>query len=167
MMKLKSLKNLSAICISIIAFTPQFANAVICSSPNASNLCPETTNQYSGGFSPGVGYGGFGGGSCSANNTPVVFIHGNADSASTWGVNPNLVSGYPLNSNSVYTTFKNSGYNDCELFGVTYLSPDQQANPQANYASPQQYAVINQFINQVYCRAFTWCIRNNWRIKLL
>lgn len=132
--------------ITLISFNIE---ALTCTNPNASNLCPGTQVAYSGGFSPNTGYGGFGGGNCSANNTPVIFIHGNADSASTWGVVPTTVAGYSTNTTSTYQSFINAGYNQCELFGVTYLSQTEQQNPQSNYSSPAKYQIIYQFIQSV------------------
>jgi hypothetical protein len=40
--------------------------------------------QYAGGFNPQVGFGGFGGGACRADRTPVIFVHGNGDWAINW-----------------------------------------------------------------------------------
>lgn len=146
---MKSLKFILKISVVIVFTLPSLANAVECISPNSSNLCPSTSSQYSGGFSPSVGYGGFGGGSCSTNNVPVIFIHGNADSALTWGTRATGVNGYPSNPNSIYQSFINAGYNDCELFGITYLSKTEQANPQSNYANPDKYKIIYNFIQSV------------------
>lgn len=143
---MRNYQKIIFIAFSVYSLT---VNALSCSNPNASNLCPSTASYYSGGFSPGVGYGGFGGGSCSANNTPVVFIHGNADSALTWATPPTAVSGYASNPNSVYQSFLNAGYNQCELFGVTYLSSTEQQNPQSNYANPDKYQIIYSFIQSV------------------
>lgn len=41
--------------------------------------------QFAGGFNPAsASYGGFGGGSCTAVRTPIVFLHGNGDEAKNW-----------------------------------------------------------------------------------
>jgi hypothetical protein len=90
---------------------------------------PASDVQYAGTFDPKVGYGGFGGGACRATKTPVVFIHGNGDRAINWA-SPvvGTVEGYVPPKRSVYDEFKRRGYNDCELFGVTYLSRDEQEN---------------------------------------
>ena len=97
------------------------AQALTCG-PTDGRICQGTASQYAGGFNPGVGYGGFGGGSCTASKTPVVFIHGNADSAISFDAPPGNVSGYATPARSVYAELKARGYNDCELFGVTYLA---------------------------------------------
>jgi pimeloyl-ACP methyl ester carboxylesterase len=116
--------------------------------------CSGTDAQYAGGFEPKVGYGGFGGGACTATRTPVVFIHGNADRAINWD-SPidGTIEGYVPPKRSVYEEFKQRGYNDCELFGVTYLSPDEQENPAGNYHRPEKYAVIQEFVEAV--KAYT------------
>ena len=59
----------------------------------------------------------------------MVFIHGNGDRAINWA-SPvvGTVEGYVPPKRSVYDEFKRRGYNDCELFGVTYLSRDEQEN---------------------------------------
>jgi pimeloyl-ACP methyl ester carboxylesterase len=112
--------------------------------------CQGTASQYAGGFSPGVGYGGFGGASaCTATKTPVVFLHGNGDTAISWDMPPGAVSGYATPPASVYAEFKAAGYKDCEQFGVTYLSSSENAAPQYNYHQPSKYAVINTFIDKV------------------
>jgi hypothetical protein len=85
------------------------------------------SNQFAGGFSPSnAPYGGFGGGSCTATHTPIVFLHGNGDEAKNWD--------YPSSTGvlSVYDQFKAAGYNDCELFGLTWLSSSERGAPQLN-----------------------------------
>lgn len=111
-----------------------------------------SSSQFAGGFNPGVGYGGFGGGNCSASKTPVIFVHGNGDNAINWDTAP---SGPYKSSDgrSVYDYFKARGYNDCELFGITYLSSSQQKNAGGNYHSSSKYNMINTFIDKV--KAYT------------
>jgi pimeloyl-ACP methyl ester carboxylesterase len=46
--------------------------------------CSGPARQFAGGFAPGDVAGGFGGGQCTARRTPVVFVHGNGDSAIDW-----------------------------------------------------------------------------------
>jgi pimeloyl-ACP methyl ester carboxylesterase len=105
-------------------------------------------NQFAGGFSPGnAPWGGFGGGGCSATRTPVVFIHGNGDEARNWDF-PSA-TGVP----SVYEEFRAAGYNDCELFGVNWLSPSERSNPQLNYHQPAKARLIRDFLSAV--RAYT------------
>ncbi|MGH8507193.1 MAG: extracellular native short-chain-length polyhydroxyalkanoate depolymerase PhaZ7 [Gammaproteobacteria bacterium] len=116
--------------------------------------CSAPEFQYAGGFDPGTGFGGFGGGECKAVRTPVVFIHGNADRAISWD-SPvqGSVAGYAPPRRSVYEEFKEQGYNDCELFGVTYLSAEEQENPQDNFHRRGKYEIIGKFIDAV--RAYT------------
>ena len=128
------------------------AAALDCGTHNG-YLCQGTQAQYAGGFAPGVGYGGFGGGSCTATRTPVVFLHGNGDSAISFDMPPRTVSGYTTPARSQYEELKAAGYNDCELFGVTYLSADERANPQINYHEPYTYTLIKTFIDKV--KAYT------------
>ena len=116
--------------------------------------CSGEDVQYAGTFDPKVGYGGFGGGACRATKTPVVFIHGNGDRAINWA-SPvvGTIQGHVPPKRSVYDEFKHRGYNDCELFGVTYLSHDEQENAGGNYHRPETYGVIHEFIEAV--KAYT------------
>jgi hypothetical protein len=131
---------------------PNDAQALTCGT-NDGWVCKGTQTQYAGGFSPGVGYGGFGGGSCTATKTPVIFIHGNGDNAISLDMPPGYVSGYGTPANSVYDELKARGYNDCEIFGVTYLSSSEQGSPQYNYHSSSKYSIIKTFIDKV--KAYT------------
>jgi pimeloyl-ACP methyl ester carboxylesterase len=129
------------------------AQAVACGSFDG-HVCHGTASQYAGGFSPGVGYGGFGGAySCTITHTPVVFIHGNGDNSTSWDSPTFQVSGYSKAPNSVYAQFKAAGYKDCELFGVTYLSSSEQGSPALNYHQESKYSIIQNFINKV--KAYT------------
>ncbi len=128
------------------------AAALDCGSHNGFS-CSGTASQYAGGFNPGVGYGGFGGGSCTATRTPVVFVHGNGDSAISFDMPPRPVNGYATPARSMYEELKAAGYNDCELFGVTYLSDEERANPQYNYHEPYTYNLLKAFIDKV--KAYT------------
>jgi pimeloyl-ACP methyl ester carboxylesterase len=109
--------------------------------------CTGPANQFAGGFAPADVAGGFGGGDCRAKRTPVVFIHGNGDSAIDWDAPTR--SGAP----SVYDTMKVGGYNDCELFGVTYLDADEREDPLGNYHRPAKYRQLIGFIREV--KAYT------------
>ena len=112
--------------------------------------CSGTDHQFDRKFKGREAFGGFGGGDCKARRTPVVFIHGNADRAIGWDadiVGP--VGRYPRVQRSVYDEFKARGYNDCELFGITYLSAEQRKAPQSNYHRPETYRSILAFINAV------------------
>ncbi|MEL6544978.1 MAG: lipase [Myxococcota bacterium] len=104
--------------------------------------------QFAGGFSPSnAPHGGFGGGNCVATRTPVIYLHGNADVAANWD--------FPSSTGvaSAYDTFKAAGYNDCELFGLNYLSPTERTLPQFNYHTPGLADTIRDFILDV--RAYT------------
>lgn len=131
---------------------PGTAQALECGSNNG-YTCTGAATQYAGGFNPGVGSGGFGGGNCSATRTPVVFIHGNGDSAISLDMPPGSVSGYTTPTNSVYDELKARGYNDCELFGVTYLDAEERDTPQYNYHEPAKYQILKTFIDKV--KAYT------------
>jgi len=131
---------------------PGDAHALTCGANNG-YVCNGTQTQYAGSFSPGVGYGGFGGGSCTATKTPVIFIHGNGDNAISLDMPPGNVSGYGTPARSVYAELKAQGYNDCELFGVTYLSASEQGSAQYNYHSSTKYSILKTFIDKV--KAYT------------
>jgi hypothetical protein len=106
------------------------------------------SNQFAGGFQPpNAPDGGFGGGNCVATRTPVIFVHGNSVNA-TFIARPSS-NGAP----SVYDTLKAAGYNDCELFGITYLSPGEQAAQQLNFHTSAKAARIRDFITAV--KAYT------------
>lgn len=108
-------------------------------------------SQFAGGFAPMTGYGGFGGGDCRTQIThvPVVFVHGNKDSAIGWS-SPALphTDGQPTGL-SVYDEFKKQGYNDCELFGVTYLTHRERQNDSGNFHQPKKYRTLWKFIQAV------------------
>lgn len=131
---------------------PGEAHALACGANNG-YVCQGTQSQYAGGFAPGVGYGGFGGGTCTATKNPVIFIHGNGDNAISFDMPPGNVSGYGTPARSVYAELKARGYNDCELFGVTYLSSSEQGSAQYNYHSSSKYSIIKTFIDKV--KAYT------------
>lgn len=128
---------------------PQTAQALECGSYDLPN-CQGAENQFAGGFNPGVGYGGFGGGNCTATRTPVVFVHGNGENAVNWDAPPAVApSGYSVPTRSVYEELRAQGYNDCELFGVTYLSYWERKAPQANYHKASKQRLIVDFIQAV------------------
>ena len=131
---------------------PGDAHALTCGSNNG-YTCNGTATQYAGGFNPGVGSGGFGGGSCTATRTPVVYVPGNGDSAISFDMPPGSVSGYTTPATSAYDELKARGYNDCELFGITYLDADERATPQYNYHEPAKYQILKSFIDKV--KAYT------------
>lgn len=134
-------------------FCATAAQALTCGTYNGFN-CTNAT-QYAGGFAPGVGYGGFGGGSCTATKTPVIFIHGNGDNAMSFDATPGQVTGYSAPPRSIYQELKAQGYNDCELFGVTYLSDTERNTLMSsqNYHQPTKYNIITAFIDKV--KAYT------------
>lgn len=94
--------------------------------------------------------GGFGGGQCRVERTPVIFVHGNADRAVTWDSEiTGPVEDHPPAPASVYDTFLDAGYQPCELFGLTYLSDSEQDDPGANYHRPEKYQEIIAFVEDV------------------
>ena len=91
----------------------------------------------------GIGkFGGFGGGQCAARKIPVIFIHGNADYATDWD-SPitGAIAGFPAVKNSVYHELKAQGYNDCELFGISFLKKEERNAPQSNYHQLKKYQI--------------------------
>jgi pimeloyl-ACP methyl ester carboxylesterase len=126
------------------------AQAVVCGSYEH-GFCNGTAYQYAGGFDPQTGFGGFGGGDCKASRTPVVFIHGNGDNATSWDAPPGNVTGFDTPPRSVYAELKARGYNDCELFGVTYLGEDERVLSKVgkNFHQPPKYRIIRDFIKAV------------------
>ncbi len=112
--------------------------------PAAALTYTGSSNQFAGGFHPSnAPNGGFGGGSCTATHTPIVFLHGNGDEAKNFD--------YPSSTGvpSVYATFKAAGYNDCEIFGLNYLSASERSAPQLNYHTATKAAMVRDFINAV------------------
>ncbi len=106
------------------------------------------SNQFAGGFSPSnAPWGGFGGGSCTASKTPVIFFHGNGDEAKNYDY-PSA-TGVP----SAYEALGNAGYNDCEIFGLNWLSSSERALPQYNYHKPSKADMLADFIWDV--KAYT------------
>lgn len=106
--------------------------------------------QFAGGFQPSnAPYGGFGGGNCLAARTPIVFVHGNTVNAQYFAAPTS--DGRP----TVYATLKAAGYNDCELYGITYLAPSEQgkAPEPLNYHTATKAARIRDFVNAV--KAYT------------
>lgn len=94
--------------------------------------------------------GGFGGGDCRVTKTPVVFVHGNADRSVGWDSDiTGTISDGSTPDSSVYDTFRAAGYNGCELFGITYLTPAEQRAPQYNYHRPDQFEEVLTFIESV------------------
>ncbi len=105
------------------------------------------TSSFGGGFAPrNAPYGGFGGGSCVATRTPIVFFPGNGDEAKNFDYPPK--PGAP-GQVSVYRTFRNAGYTDCEIFGVNYLSEDERADAPHNYMTADKAAIAADFVRDV------------------
>jgi pimeloyl-ACP methyl ester carboxylesterase len=149
------LHRISATIVLVLAaiHAPPAANALECGDFKFPK-CSAPDAQYMGKFDPKVGYGGFGGGQCTATRTPVVFIHGNADRAISWASRVDgAAAGSPAPARSVYDEFKQRGYNDCEMFGITYLDKIEQDNPAGNYHRPDKYKIIAAFIDAV--KAYT------------
>lgn len=126
-------------------------NAVECNNHNGF-ICDDNAFQFDASFTQAeqYPYGGFGGGNCTATKTPIIFLHGNGDNALSWAIKPHINSEhYPLAPASVYHSFKQANYNDCELFGLTYLSTQQQSSPQYNYHDTNKQQMLARFINDV------------------
>jgi len=103
----------------------------------------DTAPKYGGTFhftGPGPG---FGGGNCTATHTPIIFIHGNTNDASAW-LKPSSTGGP-----SVVQTFQAAGYNACELFGLSYLTPAQMLAPNLNYHDETKANLVRSFIAAV------------------
>lgn len=110
---------------------PAFAAAALILS--AASFC------LAGGFAPKhAPYGFFGGGGdCpqGSGKTPVVFIHGNANSAGDW--------------NRVLADYREAGYDDCRLYGVTWLSPERKQDPFSVVHDAAGAKIIADFIEDV------------------
>ncbi|WP_299975638.1 hypothetical protein [uncultured Pseudoteredinibacter sp.] len=145
---------LSSFAVSFLTvFQSQDAMSLSCGSYSFP-ACSAAEDQFDGGFTPPNGYGGFGGGQCSASKTPVIFIHGNGDHAINWDAPPTQTAqGYSLPNRSVYDEFKAQGYNDCELFGITYLSAQERSLPGSNYHEQDKQEILADFIDSV--KAYT------------
>lgn len=114
------------------------------SSPAAALDVGGGANQFAGGFQPvDAPWGGFGGGACTASRTPVIFVHGNGDEAKNFDA--------PTSTGvaSVYDAFRAAGYNDCELFGVNWLSSSERSAPQLNYHRPSKTDQLADFVLDV------------------
>jgi len=95
-----------------------------------------TTAGFRGGLRPrNAPYGGFGGGACQSTRMPVVFVHGNGDSAAGWS--------------SVRAAFVKAGYTDCDLFGITWLSAIARKLPQGNFHDGTKADRIADFVDDV------------------
>ncbi len=133
-----------------LLFTSQAAWAVNCGSFDG-KFCDGAAFQYAGGFNPNAGeYGGFGGAAnCTASKTPVIFVHGNADNATSWDSPTAQVAGYAKAPYSMYQQFQVAGYSDCELFGLSYLSATERSSAQLNYHEAGKYEKLEKFIQAV------------------
>ena len=142
----------------LIALTASDALALDCGAfnfPFCSKAGSEPA-QFAADFAPKAPFGGFGGGDCrdKVTRTPVVLIHGNGDSAIGWASPGPARRGKPQRP-SVYDAMKGQGYNDCELFGITYLDREEQdlGHTADNIHQPKKYEIIWQFIQSV--KAYT------------
>lgn len=103
-----------------------------------------SAQQFGGGFAPSnAPYGGFGGGACTTTRTPVIFVHGNGDEAKNWDF-PSA-TGVP----AVYSSFLAAGYNQCELFGINWLSQSEREAPANNYHRSEKAEMLGDFITDV------------------
>ena len=111
---------------------------------DAESDAADLTSGFSGAFSPrDAPYGGFGGGTCKARRTPVVFLAGNGDHASTWGKKASTGKA------SVLGALRAAGWNDCELFGLEWLSPSDLASPQLVFHTGRRAAQVRTFLDDV------------------
>ena len=100
--------------------------------------------QFAGGFAPHLApWGGFGGAACKAKRTPVVFFHGNHNRAQDW--DDVASTGVP----SVYQALRADGYQDCELFGINWLSPDARVAQLLNTHDAGKAGLAAGFISDV------------------
>ena len=112
--------------------------------------CSAGDDQFDAAFGAPAGEDGFGGGTCKVRRTPVVFVHGNADRSVNWdSAITGPVADNPAPARSVYDEFRKRGYNGCELYGITFLTPQEQEDPQLNYHRPEKYREILAFIAKV------------------
>ena len=112
--------------------------------------CAGSDEQFDAAFPAAPSGQGFGGGRCPVGRTPIVFVHGNADRSVNWDSDiTGPVGDNPEPARSVYDEFRSAGYNGCELFGITFLSPQEQRDPQLNYHKPEKYRLVLDFIAQV------------------
>jgi hypothetical protein len=123
-------------------------------------FCKGAAFQNDGGFKPDTGeFGGFGGAfNCAATHTPVVFVHGNGDNATSWDAPTFKVNGYARPPFSVYQQFKAAGYKDCELQGVTYLRGNERGSPQLVYEQKPEYAIVEKGGGHFHARTNTGAI---------
>ena len=71
--------NLSFSIMLTIFVTASSSYALTCGTETGNELmpCGGPEDQFEGLFKPTGGYGGFGGGDCTANKTPIIYLHGN------------------------------------------------------------------------------------------
>lgn len=119
-----------------------------CSNPDTQfdksfvDAAPELTGRLVGGFG--------GAADCTPQRTPVVFVHGNGDRATSWDSDiTGPVGNHPVAPLSVYDQFRDAGYAGCELFGLTYLTEPEQRSPQNNFHEPEHYVEILDFVDAV------------------
>jgi len=129
--------------------TPPVARGLVCGTFEFPQ-CGNSDEQFDAAFAAPPDVDGFGGGRCPVTRTPVVFVHGNADRSINWDSDiTGPVGDNPEPPRSVYDEFRSRGYNGCELFGITFLSPEEQRDPQLNYHKPEKYRQILDFIAKV------------------
>ena len=139
--------------VAYIVIAAHHANALECGNYSFPK-CNAADVQFKGNFRPGTGSGGFGGGYCTAKRTRSFLFTAMVIARSTRDSPAEAPSKKRIRpSRSVYDEFKNRGYNDCELFGITFLSNHEQEHSEGNYHRPEKYTVIIDFINAV--KAYT------------
>lgn len=83
-------------------------------------------------------YGHFGGEApCSTDSdkTPVVFVHGNANSVKDW--------------DAVQADYQAAGYDRCRLYGVTWLSAQERQTPVDIAHTARRAQIVRDFIRDV------------------
>lgn len=78
----------------------------------------------------------------SSSKTPVILIHGNADSSLGWTKSQN-------NEPSFVDSLKAAGYTNCDIYAISYLSLSEQLNPSGNYHELKKMKFLKDFIETV------------------
>lgn len=142
-MQLNQLTVVFVTAVFVILSSPQqVRSASRAEAGGAAHAAESTSRQFHPRNAP---YGGFGGAACEGRTkkVPVVFIHGNGDSADGWVQKASDGGPSPIEE------FNQAGYGNCDLFGVTFLSAAERERPQGNFHKPEKALLIAQFIEDV------------------
>jgi len=127
------------------SFDQSEATKGVCYDPGVKTFGSDFKNYLnSTGNSDLTGFGGSSSktGDCAIVNEPVIFVHGNADTA--WsGTLP--LGGWDTSRNY----FKSQGYKPTELYAVNYGTPGI-TGAAVNYHAPANISKVNRFIKAVY-----------------